>query len=188
MAEILLFHHAQGLTDGVMKFADELRAGGHDVHTPDLLEGKTFTDINEAVAHVRSVGFDEIAERGRRAAANLPQALVYAGMSMGVGGAQELAQTRPGAKGALLMFGALPASEFGPWPDGVPVQIHAMQDDPWFKDDIEAARGIAKEVNGAELFLYPGDKHLFADSSLSDYDEAATRLLLRRVLGFLKNI
>jgi len=188
MAEILLFHHAQGLTDGVKKFAGELRAGGHDVHTPDLLEGKTFTDINEAVAHVRSVGFEEIAERGRRAVANLPQALVYAGMSMGVGGAQELAQTRPGAKGALLMFGALPASEFGPWPDGVPVQIHAMEDDPWFKEDIEAARGLAKEVNGAELFLYPGDKHLFADSSLPDYDESAARLLMRRVLDFLKNI
>src|ERR1051325_7726927 len=96
MAEILLFHHAQGLTDGVKKFADKLRAGGHEVHSPDLLEGKTFTDINEAVAHVRAVGFEEIAERARREAAALPQALVYAGMSMGAGGAQELAQTRPG--------------------------------------------------------------------------------------------
>jgi dienelactone hydrolase len=188
MAEILLFHHAQGLTDGVKKFAGELRAGGHTVHTPDLLEGKTFTDINEAVAHVRSVGFDEIAERGRRAAVGLPQDLVYAGMSMGVGGAQELAQTRPGAKGALLMFGALPASEFGPWPDGVPVQIHAMQDDPWFQEDVEAARSLAQQVDGAELFLYPGDKHLFADSSLPDYDESAARLLMQRVLGFLSKI
>jgi dienelactone hydrolase len=188
MAEILLFHHAQGLTEGVKKFAGELRAAGHDVHTPDLLEGKTFTDINQAVAHVRSVGFDEIAKRGRRAAEGLPEDLVYAGMSMGVGGAQELAQTRPGARGALLMFGALPASEFGPWPDRVPVQIHAMQDDPWFKEDIEAARALAQDVEGGELFLYPGDKHLFADSSLPDYQESAARLLMQRVLGFLKTV
>src|SRR5262249_2362536 len=133
MAEILLFHHAQGLTDGVREFADELRGEGHSVHTPDLYDGVTFNDVNAGVGHARSVGFENLAERARLAAADLPQTLVYAGMSMGVGGAQELAQTRPGAQGALLMFGALPASEFGPWPDGVPLQIHAMEDDPWFK-------------------------------------------------------
>jgi dienelactone hydrolase len=188
VAEVLLFHHAQGLTDGVRQFADDLRAAGHTVHTPDLYEGKTFTDINEGVANARSVGFDKLAERSRAAAADLPQNLVYAGMSMGVGGAQELAQTRPGAKGALLMFGALPASEFGAWPDGVRLQIHAMRDDPWFKEDAEAARELATSVEGSELFLYPGDKHLFADSSLADYDEGATKTLMQRVLGFLKNI
>jgi dienelactone hydrolase len=176
------------LTDGVCKFADDLRAAGHTVHTPDLYEGRTFTDIKDGVANARSVGFEKLAERGRAAAADLPQDLVYAGMSMGVGSAQELAQTRPGAKGALLMFGALPPSEFGPWPDGVPLQIHAMRDDPWFKEDAEAAQELATSVPSSELFLYPGDKHLFADSSLADYDEGATKLAMQRVLGFLKNI
>jgi dienelactone hydrolase len=185
MAEVLLFHHAQGLTTGVVAFADDLRAAGHVVHTPDLYEGKTFTDVNEGVAHARSVGFETLAERGRRAAADLPQTLVYAGMSMGAGGAQELAQTRPGAKGALLMFGALPASEFGEWPPGVPLQVHAMVEDPWFKEDIEAARELVALAAG-RLFLYPGNKHLFADNSLSDYDEQAAKLLMERVLEFLK--
>ncbi len=186
MAEVLLFHHAQGLTPGVQKFADDLRAAGHTVHTPDLYEGKTFKDLNEGVSHAKEVGFDNILERGRRAADGLPDAIVYAGFSMGVMPAQLLAQTRPGASGAVLMYSALPASEFGPWPDGVPLQIHAMEDDEWFKEDEEAARELAGSVVDAELFLYPGDKHLFADSSLPDYDEEAANLLKQRVLSFLQ--
>jgi dienelactone hydrolase len=108
-------------------------------------------------------------------------------MSMGVGPAQMLAQTRPGAKGALLLYGALPASEFGEWPHGVPLQIHAMENDPWFKDDLEAARELA-QLAGGELFLYPGDKHLFADNGLPDYDEDAATLMKQRVLEFLDKI
>ncbi len=185
MAEVLLFHHAQGLTPGVQKFADDLRAAGHTVHIPDLYEGKTFKDLNEGVSHAKAIGFDNILERGRRAADGLPDEIVYAGFSMGVMPAQLLAQTRPGARGAVLMYSALPASEFGPWPDGVPLQIHAMKDDEWFKEDEEAARELAGSVVDAELFLYPGDKHLFADSSLADYDEEAAKLLMQRVLSFL---
>jgi dienelactone hydrolase len=103
--------------------------------------------------------------------------------------AQLLAQTRPGARGALLFHAALPPSEFGGrWPDGVPLQIHFMEDDPWAEEDLPAAREIAESVDGAELFLYPGDKHLFADSSLADYDEQAAALLEERVAAFLAAI
>ena len=188
MAEILLFHHAQGLTAGVRKFADDLRAAGHEVHTPDLYAGKTFASLDEGVANARKIGFGTLQDRSREVAEGLPDALVYGGFSLGAGPAQMLAQTRPGAKGALLFYSAFAPSEFGTWPDGVPVQIHAMQDDEWFKEDEPGARELADSVEGAELFLYPGDRHLFADTSLPDYDEAATRLLMQRVLGFLKNI
>jgi dienelactone hydrolase len=103
--------------------------------------------------------------------------------------AQMLAQTRPGAEGALLFSAALPASEFGgSWPPGVPLQIHMMEDDEWALEDLPAARELVETVDGAELFLYPGDRHLFADNSLADYDEAATNLLKQRVLGFLDSI
>ncbi len=187
MAEILLFHHAQGLTAGVRKFADDLRAAGHEVHTPDLYEGKTFASLDEGVANARKIGFGTLQDQSREVAEGLRDALVYGGFSMGAGAAQMLAQTRPGARGALLFYSAFGPAEFGTWPDGVPVQIHAMQDDEWFKEDEPGARVLADSVEGAELFLYPGDRHLFADSSLPDYDEAATRLLMQRVLGFLKN-
>ena len=115
MAEILLFHHAQGQTEGVLAFADELRAAGHVVHAPDLYDGKTFADLDDGVSYAREVGFDTIGERGRVAAEGLPTEIVYAGFSLGAMPAQELAQTRPGAKGALLFHGcARPRSSGAP--------------------------------------------------------------------------
>ena len=189
MAEILLFHHAQGQTEGFLAFADELRAAGHVVHAPDLYDGKTFAEIADGVGHAQQVGFGVIIERGVAAAESLPTEIVYAGFSLGVLPAQKLAQTRPGARGALLLHGCIPTSEFGtPWPDGVPVQIHAMDADEWFGEDMAAARALVDEVESAELFLYPGDGHLFTDSSLGDFDQEATALLKQRVLAFLEAV
>jgi dienelactone hydrolase len=188
MAEVLLFHHAQGLTAGVAAFADELRAAGHTVHTPDLYDGRTFCTLAEGVAYAEELGFGAVLERGVRAAQELPAELVYAGFSLGVLPAQKLAQTRPGARGALLFYSCVPVSEFGPgWPDGVPVQVHGMDADPIFvgEGDIDAARALAGETGDAELFLYPGDQHYFADSSLPSYDPDAAALLTERVLAFL---
>lgn len=193
MAEVLLFHHAQGLTPGVRAFADTLRAAGHVVHTPDLFEGRTFPSIDAGLAYIGEIGFEEMRDRGVHLADALPPELVYAGMSFGVLPAQKLAQTRPGARGALLFYSCLPISgewAFGPWPDGVPVQIHGMDNDPIFvgEGDIHAAREIVEKVADAELFLYPGDQHYFADSSLPSYDANATVLLTRRVLEFLERV
>ena len=188
MAEILLFHHAQGQTEGFHAFADELRAAGHVVHAPDLYEGKTFPTVDEGVANARQIGFDVVLQRGVDAAEGLPEELIYAGFSLGVMPAQKLAQTRPGARGALLFYGALPTSEFGSWPEGVPVQIHAMEDDEWFQEDAAAAQALLEEADDAELFLYEGDGHLFADSSLSDFDAEAAALLRERTLAFLTTV
>ena len=190
MAEVLLFHHAQGQTPGFHAFADELRSAGHLVHTPDLFDGRTFGSIDEGVAHAQEVGFDTIIEQGARAADGLPTELVYGGFSLGVLPAQKLAQTRPGARGALLFYSCVPASEFGSWPIGVPVQIHGMDADPYFVDegDVDAAREVVDAAEDGELFLYPGDQHYFADSSLPSYDESAATLLTQRVLAFLDRV
>jgi len=191
MTEVVLFHHAQGLTPGVLGFADELREAGHRVHTPDLFEGRTFDTVEDGVAHAQEIGFGEVMERGTRAVEALPGALVYAGFSLGVVPAQKLTQTRPGARGALFFYSCLPVSEFSAaWPDGVPVQVHAMDADPFFVDegDIDAARALVAEVEDAELFLYPGHQHLFADSSLPSYDAEAATLMTKRVLDFLRSL
>jgi dienelactone hydrolase len=189
VAEVLLFHHAQGLTPGVVAFADELRADGHTVHTPDLYDGRTFPDLDAGLGYAREVGFQTVVDRGRLAAEGLPDGLVYGGFSLGAMPAQLLAQTRAGARGALLFSAALPPSEFSEsWPDGVPLQIHMMEDDPWADEDLPVARELAATIAGAELFLYPGDRHLFADSSLPDYDAGATTLVLERVRAFLRNL
>ena len=187
MAEMLLFHHAQGLTSGCVAFADALRAAGHLVHTPDLYDGRTFSELDDGMAYGRSIGFDAVVERGRRAAESLSHELVYAGMSLGVMSAQLLAQTRPGARGALLLHAAAPTDEFGgPWPQGLPGQIHTMEDDDW--GDVDVARELATTVEELELFLYPGDRHLFSDNSLRDHDEVAATLLQQRVLRFLDDL
>jgi dienelactone hydrolase len=188
MAEVLLFHHAQGQTAGFHAFAGELREAGHTVHTPDLFDGRTFATIDEGMAHAQELGFpDEILARGQRAADALPNELVYGGFSLGVLPAQKLAQTRSGARGALLFYACVPTNFFGAWPTGVPVQIHGMDNDPMFvgEGDIDAARQIVDSTDDAELFLYPGDQHYFADSSLPSYDPDATALLTQRVLDFL---
>lgn len=191
MAEILLFHHAQGLTTGVTAFADRLRDAGHTVHTPDVYEGQTFASLQDGIGYAKQVGFGELVERGTRAADGLPDALVYAGFSLGVMAAQKLAQTRPGARGALLFEAAVPPDEFGStWPDDVPLQVHGMDADPEFatSGDLDVARELVEGARHAELFTYPGDQHLFADSSLSSYDAAATDLLTERVLAFLAKV
>jgi dienelactone hydrolase len=189
MAEVVLFHHALGLTPGVIGFADDLRRAGHTVHAPDLYEGRTFGTLAAGMEHVERIGFREVLERGLRAVEGLPAGLVYAGFSIGVLPAQKLAQTRPGARGALLFYACVPVSEFGSaWPDGVPVQVHGMDADPIFvgEGDIDAARALVATTDRAELFLYPGDQHCFADSSLPSYDADAAALLLHRTLMFLR--
>ena len=195
MTEVVLFHHVQGLTEGVRAFADELRAGGHTVHTPDLFDGQVAASIDDGFAIMKSIGDDVVGERVERALAEMPGGLVYAGISWGVMQAQRLAQTRPDAHGALLYESAIPVSgewAIGPWPAGVPVQIHGMDQDPFFalEGDIDAAREIVATVGAptAELFVYPGDQHLFTDSSLPSYDADATALVLERSKAFLDRV
>ncbi len=191
MTDVIVFHHAQGLTDGIRAFADRLRAAGHRITVPDLYGGATFATLEDGVAYAEKIGFDTVVERGRLAVEELPEDIVYAGFSLGVMPAQMLAQTRPGARGALLFHGCVPPSAFGsPWPDGVPVQIHAMAGDELLLEDgdLDAARELVATTDGAELFLYPGEEHLFTDSSLPAYDEEASALVEQRVLRFLDEL
>jgi dienelactone hydrolase len=195
MAEVVLFHHVRGLTDGMREFADGLRAGGHTVHTPDLFDGAQPATIEDGIAFADGIGDEELTARADRAVADLPADLVYAGFSMGAASAQRLAQTRPGARGALLYESCIPITgewAFGPWPDGVPVQIHGMDKDPFFalEGDIDAARELVETVGPelAALYLYPGDQHLFADSSLPSYDADSAALVIQRSRAFLDRV
>lgn len=190
MAEIVLFHHAQGLTDGVRELAGRFEGAGHTVHLPDSYEGQTFDSLDDGIAYARSTGFQVVFQRAVDAAGALPTDVVYAGISLGVMPAQHLAQNQAGARGALLLEAFAPPSEFGTWPEGLRAQIHGMDQDPFFAEedaDLAAAQAFVKETPSAELFLYPGDVHLFCDSSLSTYDEAATALMVERALEFLSD-
>ena len=182
MAEVVVFHHALGLTEPVRHFAAALRDGGHTVHTPDLYDGLTFDSIEDGMAHSEEIGGPmAIVERARAAVESLPSEVVYVGFSLGVVSAQSLAQTRAGARGAVLCYSALPLGRWGDdwpetWPGGVGLQVHILEGD----EDIEIARALSGSVEGAELFVYPGAEHYFAE-----HDPDAARLLTERVLGFL---
>jgi dienelactone hydrolase len=191
MAEVVLFHHALGLTKGIADFADEFRRAGHTVWTPDLFEGHTFDSIESGMGYVAGIGFGEVISRGRAAVEDLPAEVVYAGFSLGVVPAQMLAQTRDGARGALLYYSCVPFTEFGAaWPTGVPVQVHGKESDPIFagEGDLDAARALAASTEDAELFLYEGDDHYFADSTLPTYDADAAKQLLERSLTLLRSV
>lgn len=195
MAEIVLFHHVQGATPGVHALADALRDGGYAVHVPDLFDGALPESIEAGLALMAGLPDDVMAERTARALDGLPAELVYAGVSWGGSVAQRLAQTRPGARGALLYesFVSLTAEwAFGPWPAGVPVQVHGMERDPFFagEGDLAAARELVDAVGPdlAEVFAYDGDAHLFTDASLPSSDPVATALVLERSLELLARL
>jgi dienelactone hydrolase len=188
MPEIVLFHSVLGLRPGVHAFADDLRAAGHLVHTPDLWDGEVFDNVADGIAKRDALGIPQIIARAATAVADLPAALVYAGFSLGVVPAQFLAQTRPGARAALLLHSAVPAAAFEvPWPAGVPLQIHTMDQDE--RGDLEEARALVEDARAAgspaELHTYPGKAHLFTDPDLPDYDPSATAVLRDRVEDFL---
>jgi dienelactone hydrolase len=192
VANVVIFHHIQGLTPGMRRMADTIRDAGHDVHAPDLHDGRVFETIEEGAAF-RQSGAAEVDVRADEAVAQLPDGLVYIGVSSGVMQAQRLAQTRSGARGAVLIESTIPITgewAFGAWPEGVPVQIHGADADEFFagEGDIDAAREIVATVDDGELFIYPGDQHLFEDDSLPSYDAEATALLTERVLAFLDRV
>lgn len=191
MADIILFHHVLGLTDGVRSFADLLRAQGHTVHTPDLFEGRTFPSIDEGIGYAGTIGFDEITRRGIEAAADLPKQAVFGGFSVGVMPAQQLLQTTPEALGGLFLHSFIDPTELeGTWPESRPVQVHGMDHDPFFTGDgdLDAARAVQSEHPELEIFLYPGSAHLFTDSSSADYDQAAAVQVLERASDLLASM
>lgn len=87
------------------------------------------------------------------------------------------------------MHSCIPVTEYGEsWPDSVPVQIHGKEGDEFFDEDLPAARELAKFASAAELFVYPGNQHLFTDASLEAFDAEASTLLLERVRTFLASV
>ncbi len=184
VTELLVLHHALGLTEGVRSFAAALEDAGHTARVPDLYDGLTFADLASGVAHAEVLGFEEVVRRGEAAAEPLSDAFVPIGFSLGVMPAQKVAQTRRGILGAVFVHSAVPPAALGgTWPGGLPLQMHISEGD----EDVPVCQELAAE-RGAELWLYPGSAHLFADPGSGEYDDEAARLLLERVLEFLDRV
>jgi dienelactone hydrolase len=186
VADVVLFHHALGLTSGVQAFADRLRAAGHLVIVPDFYAGRTFESIEAGVAHAEAEGFAAIVDRAIAAAQPLPSPVVVAGLSLGSLPAQKLAQTHPGVVGAILYHGGVPPEVFGrPWPADLPAQVHVVEDDAW--NDMDEVEAFIAASDG-QLLVYPGTGHLVADSSHSDYDPEIADEIVTQSLSFLEAV
>jgi dienelactone hydrolase len=192
MARIVLFHHAQGLRDDTIAWADSFRQAGHEVDTPDLYEGRTFDRLEDGIAHRDSVGLPTLIGRAAQVLQDFPEDLVYAGLSMGASAAHYFAVTRPGARGVLLMHGTAPAASLGDadWPSAMPAQLHKKERDPLMDDaGVEALERSAGSAGAhLDVFVYPGEGHLFADPDGPDYDPDAAALMLDRELRFLRRL
>jgi dienelactone hydrolase len=188
MATLVLFHSALGLRPAVGRFADRLRAHGHEVRTPDLYDGRVFDDLDEGVAFRDELGVPTLMQRAVDAVTDLPGDIHYAGMSMGVAPAQLLAATRPGASGAFLIHGGLPLELFGldRWPPSVPVQLHVSPEDPWVDQAGLDALVATLPPAARTVVWYSGTGHLFTDDGSEEHDASATDRVLAAAATFLE--
>ncbi|GGS75999.1 dienelactone hydrolase family protein [Streptomyces griseoviridis] len=188
--DIVLFHSTFGLRPAVRQAADRLRAAGHEVRTPDLFQGRTFDTVEEGMEHNESVGREELLKRAVLAAAPYSErGLVYAGFSLGASIAQTLALGDHRARGLLLLHGT---SDIAPnaSADGLAVQLHVAEPDPFETDDWLSAWYLQMGRTGAdvEVYRYAGAGHLYTDPDLPDYDEEAAEATWRTALGFLDSL
>lgn len=191
VTRITLFHHVLGLTDGIRGTAAALRAAGHEVRVPDLYDGRTFASISEGFAHATEIGFDELHRRAAAAVADEPADIVLGGFSLGVMLAQQLLQTRPGARGGLFFHSFVdPSSLEGAWPEGTPVRILATDRDPFFVDDgdLAAAQEWQRAHPELEIVQYPGGGHLFLEPGTPEHDPEAAQRAIADARDFLAEL
>ncbi|MGW0733376.1 dienelactone hydrolase family protein [Streptomyces sp. NPDC002851] len=188
--DIMLFHSAHGLRPAVHAAADRLRAAGHEVHVPDLYDGRTTETVEEGMKIKEEIGSDELLRRAVAAAApHSERGLVYAGFSLGGSLAQNLALADEKAKGLLLLHGTSDIADDAAV-DELPVQLHVADPDPFEPHDWLNAWYLRMRRAGAdvEVFRYAGAGHLYTDPDLPDHDAEAAEETWRVALGFLASL
>ncbi|MEU9193451.1 dienelactone hydrolase family protein [Streptomyces hundungensis] len=187
---IMLFHSVHGMRPAVREAAERLRAAGHEVHVPDLYEGRTAETAEEGARLKDEIGKEELLKRAVLAAAPYSErGLVYAGFSLGGSIAQTLALGDEKARGLLLFHGTSDMAE-NTAVDELPVQLHVADPDPFESADWLNSWYLQMRRAGAdvEIYRYPGAGHLYTDPELPDYDEASAELTWRTALGFLDSL
>ncbi|WP_324605741.1 dienelactone hydrolase family protein [Streptomyces sp. NRRL B-24484] len=192
VAQIVLFHSAYGLRPAVHAAADRLRAAGHEVHTPDLYDGRVFDTVEDGMAYKDEITTDELLRRAVHAAAPLlgqgGPGLVYAGLSLGAALAQNLALADTNAAGLLLLHGTSDIRDDAA--TSVAVQLHVAEPDPFEPEDWLNAWYLRMTKAGAdvEVHRYRGAGHIYTDPELPDYDEEAADRTWATALAFLTEL
>lgn len=191
MTTVLVFPSVLGVRDGIHDTVTVLAAAGHDAVVVDVLEGRTFEEYDDAIAHARTLDDDHRHGLVEQAMATVTGPFATVGFSSGCELAEWAAAQRPGdARGVVLVGGAIPMHWVGvPWPAGVPAQTHACEADP-FDDGPEAAAEFRRDVEAAggrvEVFTYPGTGHLFNEPGLADeFDPGSAASFYDRLTSFV---
>ena len=189
MAELLLLHHALGVTPALQRLAARFRDAGHTVVLPDLFEGQVFGTVEEGMAHVESVGMDTLAARGEDTASDLDPGFVVCGISLGAIAAQRIGVDHDAVAAVMAVSSCLPPGYLpGPWPHSVPLRVVASKGDTMFNEegDLDAARGYV-DAGVARLKLLDGGEHLFMEANDPD-SVAATAWLTETLLHLLDRV
>lgn len=185
MAEIILFHHAQGLTEGLRHFSERLGAAGHVVYAPDMYSGAVFARLDEGLAFASRIGHDAIEEVARRAARKHPHANTAIGFSLGAFPAQLLAQEWKKIDSLVLVAGGLPPRDLGgDWRSDVRLSVHVAEPDDWIPTG--SLETLLRHARRPHVHKYPGMGHMFVDPSSPDYDADAADLFEERLLSWLE--
>jgi dienelactone hydrolase len=185
----VLLHSTYGPRPAVHSAAERLRAAGHEVHVPDLFDGRVVDSVEEGRKIRDEIGNEELLRRAIVAAAPYSEAgLVYAGFSMGGALAQNLALGDEKARGLLLLHGTSDIADDAA--TDIPVQLHVADPDPFEPDDWLNAWYLRMRRAGAdvEVFRYRGAGHLFTDPGLPDHDEQAAERTWSVALDFLRDL
>jgi carboxymethylenebutenolidase len=185
---VLVLHEFFGLQSSFKAIADRLNAEGFTVLAPDLYDGKLASTVDEARALAESLDIDATLRRLRAAAAFLTEnwhpRLGIVGFSLGTDFAVALASEQPPE--AIVLYYGTGEVEHSNWRG--PTLGHFAADDEWtpLAEVEEEFAGLVETGMEAEMHVYPGTGHWFANAAVPDaYDPAAAETALVRTSEFL---
>lgn len=190
MAQLLLLHHALGVTSALRRLADRFEDAGHDVVVPDLFESRVFASVEEGMEHVESVGIETLAGLGEDAASDMQPGFVVCGISLGAIAAMRAGVSNDAVAAVVVASACIPEEYIGgPWPRTLPLRVVASREDAMFRDegDLEAATEYTHSAQQAKLKLMPGREHLFVEADDPE-STAATEWLVETVMRFLDRV
>ena len=180
---VLVLHEFFGMTPFFTGLADRLRDDRFTALVPDVYEGAVAGSVEEAKTLARSLDDERtvgtLMEAVEHMRMNWHPRVGVVGFSLGASLAAALAQETQ-LDAVVLYYGF---SEIDPSRWDAPLLVHAAENDEW--DSLEDLRAALSPVEDAEIHVYPGTGHWFANEDVTDaYSPDAAETAYDRTLEF----